>query len=343
MQITFRQGIVASQTLPPYIVLKNGNVAIDVSKSALKVAFSHGFANYLYTESVSINNAWTGPFLSSQNYWLYWNIDLITGLRTFGYTKVNPAFGESFPTSPTIDQHFFNTTEMKMYYFNGQAWVECIRVFAGSIQAGKILTLSLGTQVNVHASCSAGDILFDVLKDPLKRFVDDGTFVFLTSDDVLPPLNFNEASFKINELNVSGKATMNIPKYYGVISQGKDTLGNILIAKASYFNIDSPAFGITIDQLNPGDVRQLITSGFLQDGSWYWDVPPLTPLYIGGDGEISTFTQNAFSNQRIGYVVNLNTIYVSIGQQVLLTVNSPFFVTPTPTVTPTVTPTPTLP
>jgi hypothetical protein len=249
---------------------------------------------------------------------LYWDLDLVTAQRTFGYTKVAPSFGSSFPTSPTINEHFFNTEAMKMYYFNGQGWVECIRVFAGYVQKNKVVTLSLGTQVNVNSPNSIGEILFDVNGNPLKRFVNDGSFVFLTSVDVIQPSNTNFESIKVNQLNISGKATENIPAYYCVIPKGRDNLGNTLIAKASFFNItDGEAFAVTNLQMNPNDVRQLVTRGYLQNPSWYWNVPPHTKLYVGGDGEIATYVSNAFSTQEIGYVVNLNTIFINIQPQVI--------------------------
>ena len=100
MLINFRQGIIGYQNLPKYININGDNIGIDTSKSPIMLSFSHGQGNYLYTESVSIPTAWIGPFDTNITYWLYWDIDLITADRTFGYTTLLPLFGSTFPSTP---------------------------------------------------------------------------------------------------------------------------------------------------------------------------------------------------------------------------------------------------
>lgn len=343
MQVNFRQGLISYQSLPSYLQLtKNKTVILDTSKKQITVNFANGEANYLYTEPVSNTPvaAW-GPFDLSGSYWLYWDISLVTGRRTFGYTTSAPVFGATFPSSPTINEHFFNTSTMKMYYWNEQGWIECIRVFAGSLESGKIITISLGTQVNNNMKGVAGNILFDIYGKPLKRFTNDGSFEFLTQADVIQPPNTNFDSIKIGQLDISAIASTDIPKYYCVSSTGVNADGIPTIKKASYFDINNEAYAITSVQMNQGDHRQLIHYGFVQDPTWYWDYPPLTPLFVGGDGEISLFVNNPYSSQKIGYVVNLNTIFINFERQILKTTDSPY-VTPTPTPSTTVTPTPTV-
>lgn len=317
MQLDFRQGIVSYQQLPKYIQLDGNSVSLDASVNPVVIAFSHGTANYLYTELVSVKDAWVGPFDVTNSYWLYWDIDLITGKRSFGYTRFIPLFGNSYPTNPEVNQHYFYIPDMKMYYWNGQTWVECVRVFTGSLIAGVLTGISVGTQVNGTSSNVIGTILFDIYGNPLKKYIDT-FFVFLTSVDVIPPANTNLDSVDLSQLNISGITNSYIPKFYCVISGGSDSFNNIIISKASYMNINNAAFAITTDNMNAGDVKQLITHGFLQDTSFNWQCPLLTPLFVGGDGEITVNVNSLFSIQKIGYVVNVNTIYIDIDRQILL-------------------------
>ena len=352
MQLTFRQGIVGFQYNPLYITLNSsGNVDLNCSNAPVVLNFSQDIANYLYTENATIIGPWAGPFNANQTYWLYWNIDTETALRTFGSTQIAPSYGTSFPTSPSIDQHFFNLTDTTMYYWNGLSWVECIRIFAGGILNGVITPSNSGSQVDVYnVSINVGTILFDVFNNPVTKYLDDGSFVYLTSVDDIQPFNYNIVSLAYNTVNISGVALEYIPTYYCVITDGKDEYDNTIIKHASYFDINNSAFAITTDNMMVGDIKQLVTHGYMQDPTWYWNYPPLTPLYVGGAGEITTYAVNPYSSQKIGFIVNLNTIFINIQNKIVFTNYSPYVTpsitpsisaTPTPTLTSTVTVTPT--
>ena len=94
MLINFRQGIVSQQqngTTPNFLV-KNGN-GVDLLATYTAptvIALAQGTADYLFQESTNQTLAWPGPFGNSTNYYLYWDINLKTGVRTFGYTTLAP-------------------------------------------------------------------------------------------------------------------------------------------------------------------------------------------------------------------------------------------------------------
>lgn len=277
----------------------------------------------------------------STQYWLYWDIDLITAKRGFGVTTNAPLFGNNFPDIPKLDQHFFSIPNMKMYYWNGMAWVESIRVFAGSIINGKLNTISLGTQVNINTPVNVGEILFDVNKNPVKRYTSSG-YEFLTTVDTIPPENDNLVNIKVNGLDINGISNSYIPKYYCVLAAGTDSNGTVSVVKASYFNNNYGAFALTSANMLPGQTKQLITNGFVQDPEFEWNAPTFTPLFVGGDGELTLIPNNEFSIQKVGYVVNPTTIFIKFERQISLTVNNPIYVSPTPSITPSPTFTPTL-
>ncbi len=342
MLVNFRQGIISYQQLPKYIFIKNGNVGIDASIAPINITFAHGQGNYLYIEKNTVDNAWSGPFNSHQPYWLYWDINLISGRRSFGYTQLRPLNGNTFPSTPQINQYYFNITYNKSYFWNGQNWIECIRVFAGLLNNGTLIYQNTGSQTNLTVQNESGLIVFDSNGLPLKRNISGSSFVFVTTIDKVQNTNLKLNNIKIGDLDISGYSTIFIPKHYCVIHKGIDNFDNKILAKASFFNTNDAAYGITSENMNPGEVKQIILGGYIHDPTWYWNLPPLTPLFVGGDGEITNITPTTYSIQKIGYVVDLTTIFVNITEQILYSNNSPLVsITPTPTstITPTLTPT----
>jgi hypothetical protein len=315
MQLDFRQGIAEYQSAPLYIQLDSGGASLNVSVKPIKVSFAHGLGNYLYIEENSVMDAWMN-LNRTDNFWMYWDIDMVTARRSFGVTKIEPTFGTLYPISPVIDQHYFYIPDMKMYFFNGQTWVECIRVFAGSMKAGYLGNEPRGTQVNVNVQNVSSEILFDIYGNPLKKFTDTG-FTFLTADDDLPPATTNLNSINMSRLNMSGFSTSYIPRFYCIASAGVDAEGNTQVMAASYMDTTNPAFAITSDDMHPGEVKQLITRGFVQDNTFNFPYLPQTPLFVGGAGEITPFSNKGFSIQKIGHIVNTNTIYINVGRQII--------------------------
>lgn len=51
---------------------------------------------------------------------------ILTDLNLNGNQIINSSSEKlaTAPVSPTIDQHYFNTTDNKEYYWNGTAWIE---------------------------------------------------------------------------------------------------------------------------------------------------------------------------------------------------------------------------
>lgn len=139
MQIPFRQGIVqCSHNLSnkPNFLQKIGNdVFINTFAGPLIVSFSQGASEYLLREPDNSSiDAFVGPFASNKSYWFYWDLNTVTGIKTYGYTTLFPIFGPTLPANPATDQHFFSTSDHKMYVWNGSNWVNKIRAFAGQLQ-----------------------------------------------------------------------------------------------------------------------------------------------------------------------------------------------------------------
>lgn len=88
MRINFRQGIVSHQ--PGGFLQVSGSVVnILAATRPVTVTLAHKDTNYTYSEDNSVNNPWVGPF-TDPNYWLYWDFDTLTFVRTFNYTTIEP-------------------------------------------------------------------------------------------------------------------------------------------------------------------------------------------------------------------------------------------------------------
>lgn len=340
MFINFRQGIVRHQESPSFLSLSGGNVNLNASTDPTIITFAHGNSDYLFTENVSISAAWAGPFIIGSDYWLYWDIDTITGLRSFGYTDVDPfspanGYGSTLPSSPSTNQHFFLTTERKMKVYSGGRWSDVIRVFAGKLANGAILEpFTVGSQIGSTQQLNVGAILFDDAGNAVKRFDRFGRGEFLTTESNLNAQSNELNNFKLETLQVDGKAIEPLPKYHAVSWKGPKQLGI-----ASYSSPNYPCVGIAIEDIVANEVGKFITHGFVTNtDSWNWSEAPNTPIWVGLSGEITTSVPQTISLQRVGHIVSPDTVFIEISEIMLL---EPVPVSVTPTVTPTPTPTPT--
>jgi hypothetical protein len=336
MFVAFRQGIVAVQPSPSFLSLVGNNVNLNANASPTIITFAYQSTNYLFTENKSVLAAWKGPFLNGTNYWLYWDLDMTTAKRTFGVTTINPAFfGNTPPPSPVTGQHFFFYKENTMKVWNGVQWKPFLRVFAGQIDSGGILVpYTVGSQVNLNQGGQQGTLLFDQTGSPIYN----NKNYFLTTESTVNTQNNPLNNYKIEALQVVGRAIESIPKYSAVTWKGKNTLG--LASSTDYLR---PAIGIAIEDLTKDEVSRFVTDGYITNPSWNFTVAPNTAIWVGINGEITTQVPQTISMQRMGYVVAPDTIFVSIAQIILLQ-NPNALPTPTPTtsITPSITRTPTL-
>jgi len=173
MKLSFRQGIVQHQ--PGFVYKSANNVYITTQNSPLVFSVSHGTAEYLITEPTIQTpiSAWPNIPLTSTS-WLYIDINKNNTTRTFGVTTVEPVVGPSNPFPPLdtihLDQHWFDTSLMKMRVWNGTQWVEAIRIIIATVVNGTSLQPKLiGSQVGVYGSFNSGKILYDGYGKPLKK------------------------------------------------------------------------------------------------------------------------------------------------------------------------------
>jgi hypothetical protein len=308
MRIPFRQGIV---TAPSGFLQQTGSTVslVIATPTMVSVAFADGTANYLHTERLSVTNAWTGPFAPGTDYWLYWDINIMTGQRTFGHTLHEPYEGASAPLSPQPDQHWFDTVSFKMKVWNATSgrWVSKIRVFAAKLQSGSVLISTSvntpdyeGTQVGSVSAIpvAAGALVFDTNGDPVKR--NNGTF--FTTEDVVVASVASSTQVKLGATMIEAVAVANLPAYS--IVQFVD-FNQINLATTAF--VEQGAYGIIEEAASTGQVVNVALQGVITNPAWDWTVAGVNaPLYVTNVGGLTTNVTP--DGVIVAYVVDVNTI-----------------------------------
>ncbi len=335
MLVSFRQGILSVQTVPDFIEFDGTVINFDASAEQTLIVFSDGDVNYLLAEKQSVSAAWGGPFSTGTDYYLYWDIDVNTASRTFGWTLVPPTYGSTRPETPVLDEHFYDTSVNKMFVWNGIKWIPKLRVFAGQLQNGSTLILeSTGSQVGINESGKAGYILFDQNSKAIRH----GDY-FLTTETVVNTVASKLNAYNLEAIQNRAKSLTAIPAFHAVSWQGPNQVGITTSATPDR----GPAIGISIEDSGYSEVKRFVTDGFIVNEEWDFSDEPGTLIFVGRNGEITTTVPATVSLQRMGQIVNSTTIFLQVGELFELD-NFPVTPTVTPTVslevsvTPTVTP-----
>lgn len=332
-RISFRQGIVRHGKSPgqPFFLQQNGQfVDLVVSPDLTLIAFADGNKDYLYTESVTAIKAW-GPFAVPDNYWMYWDINRVTGIRTYGSTTLLPIYATTAPLAPIVGQMWFdvstgNATSGKMYEYNGASWVQVLRVFAGiysssnqflsPVDTVSIETNFTGTQIGAtgNVTTNAGALAYDAAGKPIVN--QDGKF--FTTEDVFTAGVPTGASLKINNSLIRAQSTESIGSYQVVVFSNFNK-----IALASPFDFLDKVYGIVEEDVPINDIGNVVTEGVIFNELWDFvnstATPPMVgsindPIYVTSSGELTTDITFSIPGQvPVGAIVGLQSILFSPG------------------------------
>lgn len=332
--LNFRQGLVRIQSsgppsfTPTFLQKSGGGTFIDLVVAPDPTLFTIAQAgeDYLFAENKSVSQAW-GPFTinPSQSYWLYWDVDFISGVISRHSTMFAPAFGPNAPSSPAVDQHWYNTSgpaqgsssTFVMNVWNGTVWVPKLRVFAAQYQnSTTIIPYQLGSQIGVSGfDVNAGYIIFDDANLPVQRFDRARRGVFIHTAMPLSSQSSRLANYSIESALLQAKAEENIPKHFAVAYSGPSA-----ISLASNTTPQFPAVGIASEDMFTSEVRTYQVAGFVTDITWNWDVtntqPAGTPLFVDVTGALTPNPPQSGSIQQIAQIVDTQVIYVN-PQQVI--------------------------
>jgi hypothetical protein len=310
MKLLFRHGIVKYQadinSNPDFLRRTPDNyITLYVLNEPTIFTVSHGTDDYVYEEKQTVPKAW-GPFTNTSNYWLYWDIDILTGARTFGHTTVEPVVAFQAPAHPVTDMHWYDKTQNVMKVWGGTRWTEVIRIFAGYLASGVVVNpYSVGSQVGTNTTIYAGNILYDSNSKPVRKTQPDGKGKFLTTESPFFKQQQSVSSIKFETVIEYFEAIEHIPAWYLVTFKAYNKIG-----VASYNLPYRPAIGIVQQDFHSGETGILTTNGFVTNPNWHWTVPANTPLFCGPNGELVTTVPTSGIIHKVGYVVAPNTVFI---------------------------------
>jgi hypothetical protein len=343
--ISFRQGILAPTFLagPPFLqktTSAGDTVDLVISNSftrPVKVTFAHYDANYLFEENTTVVSAWggggpnNGPLMTTtEAKWLYWDINLNTGARTFGWTNISPIIGDAPTGSITNGAHWFDMSVKTMKVYDATSpvphWRDVIRVFAAKYEGGNFYPpypLNVysnskwvnGSQVGLDVGTYPGLTIDDCVSGPIMFSAANGQPLrqgrnskFVTTETVLVVSNYSGLNVKFDSAISIAQAEESIPAFYLV-----SMTGNRKIVLASCNNEFNFVSGIVVDNLYADDVGHVITSGVVRNEQWNWDDSQINkPLFCGPSGEVTLNPPITGVSQQIGFVYDRQSIYMHL-------------------------------
>jgi hypothetical protein len=309
MRVSFRQGIVQyqvdNQNNQNFLLATDTGVSLLANDKAFIATFAHKDANYLLEERVSINNAWTGPFVAQTQYWLWIDIHAVTGDVTFGATTLPPLVSLNTPNNPQTDQHWYDLTTMQMKVWNGRVWHSVIRLFAGSLIGGAQSFLPIdsasqfgGSQIGLLAPNFSGFIVYDAYGKPLRT--SNGTFL---TTETTTAVSGSTGNVRYASDLLTATALEPIPAYSVVYFYDFD---QIKLATPT-LDVTPRIYGIVTQDLQANDVTFVYTDCVITNDHWNWDAMSV-PVYADYSGAVTT--NQLLDQQSIGYVVARNAIRI---------------------------------
>jgi hypothetical protein len=290
-RLSFRQGIASHQTdtnsNPVFLDLTTGYVNLVVSPDPTIIAFVHDDSDYLYTESVSVNQAW-GPIASGVNSWLYWDLDLVDGTLTRAITPFEPVESNNPPTNPGLDQMWYRPSKKTWYTWNGARFEEVVRCFAAAVIGGTIIQsmsinapLFTGSQVGLTTRRRVGSLVFGKNQRALRN---TGTNKFFTTEDDFLTGVPTSAALRINNNVISGRTVCSVAAYQVV---EYNDFNSICLANPAQEG--RRLFGIIEEDAALGEIVNFITEGVIFNEQWDWvaaGAQANDPLWIDGTGRL---------------------------------------------------------
>ncbi len=273
MYINFRQGIIQYPTaagLQNFLTYGAGYVSLNASNGQIDIAFAHFNDNYLLSETISTTNAW-GPIPAGQPAWLYWDINLRTGQRSYGFTLLAPATGITAPVGPVVDQHWFNTANTTMNVWNGTTWRVVARVFAARILGTTFSPLGsnpslpyAGSQVGATGGAEVGRITFDPVGKPLRK----SNGAFFTTVDLFYVQGSPVNTVRLESDVLIATAETNLGAYSAVKLTGPGTINY-----ANYSDTRQSLIAMVMQGLTTNQTGTIVVRGTIANPDWRWTDP----------------------------------------------------------------------
>lgn len=316
MKLTFRQGLARHQTdvsgNPTFLQRSATNgqfVDLIVSPDPTVIVFAHRDGTYIVEELKTVSQAW-GP-ISSATAYLYWDVNLLNGSLSRGLTLLPPLYTAAAPTNPQVDQHWFDTVENVFRVWNGNKWVEKVRCFAGFVTSGAILhPQRVGSQAGLNGNFEGGNIVLDSFGMPLRQ--SNGCFV--TTVTWLNVVNLGTVTARLDGPMLNGMAGEELPGFSLIqFQQGR----RMVLARSTDYR--TRVSGLVVEDLYEGEVGKAVASGVVRNPSWSFPATAINrAVFCGITGQVTTTPPATGVVQQVGYVYDVDSIFLNIQQPVIL-------------------------
>lgn len=274
MKVGFRQGIVSHQSS---FLQKNASDGIDIlaNNAPVVLTIAHKDNNYLFYEPISITSAWSSTFDGIFS-WLYWDINPVTGERTFGQTSIKPIVSASTPITghdeygiPLVieGRHWYNTANNVHLIKTAYGWREVIRIFAARIVPNATIIESYfnnstftGSQIFNNTNIHAGRVLFDDTGRPIIR----NNKTFSTTENKIFASALRVDAFRLESNVIHTISEQNIAAYTIVSFIGIQDKIRI----SQYNDIGVYNMGILMNDVMVGENASVVMQGVIANPLW---------------------------------------------------------------------------
>ena len=318
MHLQFRHGIVRNQidiAGTANFIRENGsdNRYIDLvcDNGPFIFTVAHSTNDYLIEVNKTYPKAWGPVQPTGQTQYLYIDVSLLDSTLTYGFTTIFPYHGPTAPNNPSQDQHWFDTTNFLMKVWNGHKWIVKLRMFVGNYSnSAQVIANPRGSLVGLNQNCEAGNILLGRNNYPLHDA--DGTFV--TSESKLLVGHTTSETVRFEAAILYAATTMFIPAY-SLVSY----IAPRKVQLASHLNVDLMVNGIMTQEYFTGEVGNVVSTGLVRNEQWTFNLADINqPLFCGPNGEVTLDAPPVGVTQEIGYVYDIDTIYLNIQQPIIM-------------------------
>jgi hypothetical protein len=315
MHLNFRQGLISFQQSGPQALFlvpstKAGCIDINVTPTPLIGTIAHGSSDYLLQFDGTIHAAF-GPLVADSDNYLYIDLNVLTGLTTYGISLLEPKISSVEPSDAVPGQMWFDLTAtvMKIRSNDGTKWLVSPRLVIGKVRNGnvnQIIPALVGTSVGLNVPGRPGFLMLDSLLRPLRTSSGE----LLTSDSsVRVKTTVGTAGVLALPTNgfVSVRANEAIPAMSLVYFSGPDSVS--LASSNPALTTPKVPLGVCQQDLAQNEVGTITQTGEITSDQFNWaDAECGLPLYCGWNGEITKTRPQGLQAYRVGYIKNSKTI-----------------------------------
>lgn len=300
MKFSFTQGIVSGPSL--FLKRMPNGIGIDTNTQHVMGVISTGQQHLVLLEPISnqVLVGWEGVDDPTKQYWLFWEIDSITGERQYWSTTIAPIANYTDPSSGGVQLEvgtlWWDSTSKVYKEWTGAMWSVKYRLLAGIVRpGGAIVQQSVGPQQGRSVgTVTAGFILYDKFHVAIK--VGDQ---FLTTDDAMHTDLSTIHGIQLDQSVVYATAQETIPRY-NLVTMTSNTKAKL----ATAYDVEAGIVALATNDAEIGGQVNLAFSGLVTNPEWNWtNVGKL--VYVIDTGTVT---------DDIGLLVDTNRRFAPIGR-----------------------------